>query len=362
MRAVQQGAILNRLAATANRAYAWWLEEIQDMVPNRLKRLGARRRKHVLLDISPQAVVVTEISGSTRRKVARLSADAPDAEYANVASQIPRRSAKAVTLRLPAHSMLNRRITLPAALEPTLPNALRFEVERQTPYNATDVYFDYRVVARHDDTQAIDVELSAIDRQIVDQAMAVAGRFGLQPSVVGVDDRHDWPPSVNFMPNKSTRENAWTKRQYVLAGLALMLCAATTVVMLNREAREVEELTVSVNEIRQEAVKSLELRDEIEGLVSQSQYLDQRKMQPSIMFILRELTALLPDDAWIAEFDANGTAGRISGFAKDASALIGILDRSSLFQNVSFASPVTHERTGLQRFNIRFDAAGGGTG
>lgn len=357
MQAIQRAAMLSRVSTTARSACAWWLDEIRGMVPDRLKRLGARRRKQVLLDVSPQMVVVAEVNGSTTRTIAELDVDASEVEYANVVSQIPRRSAKAVTLRLPAHSVLNRQIALPAALEPTLPDALRFEVERQTPYNTTDVYFDYRIVARHRDTQTMDVELSVVDRQVVDQAMTAARRFGLQPSAVSVDDRHDWPPSINFLPNKSTGENAWTKLQYILAGLAFMLCAAATVVMLNREAREVGQLTASVNEVRQEAAKAVELRDEIERLVSQSQYLDRKKMQPSIMFILRELTVLLPDDAWIVEFDANGAAGRISGYAKDASALIGILDNSDLFRNVSFVSPVMHDQGGQQRFNIRFDAA-----
>ena len=160
---------------------------------------------------------------------------------------------------------------------------------------------------------------------------------------------------VDFMPRASSRTQTRTKLQILFALLAPILAAGFIAIALDREAREVQHLSASVGEVRQQAVTAVELRNEIERIVTERQYLDRKKARFSIMTILRELTVLLPDQAWIVEFDLNGTGGRISGYASDASSLIGILDRSDLLANASFASPVVHDQDGLQRFNIAFD-------
>ena len=68
--------------------------------------------------------------------------------------------------------------------------------------------------------------------------------------------------------------------------------------------------------------------------------------------VLRDLTDLLPTDAWLttASFDQKGV--ELTGQAAAASALIPVLENSPRLERVEFASPVTRGRD-KEQFRIR---------
>jgi Tfp pilus assembly protein PilN len=68
--------------------------------------------------------------------------------------------------------------------------------------------------------------------------------------------------------------------------------------------------------------------------------------------VLRELTEILPSDAWITylAFDAKGV--ELTGQAGAASNLIPLLENSPKLERVEFASPVTRGRD-REQFRIR---------
>jgi general secretion pathway protein L len=67
-----------------------------------------------------------------------------------------------------------------------------------------------------------------------------------------------------------------------------------------------------------------------------------------------ELTALLPDSAWITELRIVDGDASIDGFASSASDLIGILSKSQRLTDPEFSAPVlkVSERN-VERFQIR---------
>jgi Tfp pilus assembly protein PilN len=73
-------------------------------------------------------------------------------------------------------------------------------------------------------------------------------------------------------------------------------------------------------------------------------------LQP--LAVLRELTEILPSDAWVTylAFDAKGV--EITGQAGAASNLIPLLENSPRLERVEFASPVTRGRD-REQFRIR---------
>ena len=68
--------------------------------------------------------------------------------------------------------------------------------------------------------------------------------------------------------------------------------------------------------------------------------------------VLRELTELLPTDAWLTTLSLEGKGVERTGQAAAASALIPVLENSPRFQRVEFASPVTRGRD-KEQFRIQ---------
>jgi general secretion pathway protein L len=77
--------------------------------------------------------------------------------------------------------------------------------------------------------------------------------------------------------------------------------------------------------------------------------------------ILRELTGLLPDTAYLSELSYRERTVEITGLAPSASQLLPVLEASPLFSGVEFSAPIVAQPAGLERFRIRMrlESAGG---
>jgi general secretion pathway protein L len=77
--------------------------------------------------------------------------------------------------------------------------------------------------------------------------------------------------------------------------------------------------------------------------------------------ILRELTGLLPDTAYLSELTFRDRTVEITGLAPSASQLLPVIEASPLFSGVEFSAPIVAQGAGLERFRIRMrlEAAGG---
>ena len=77
--------------------------------------------------------------------------------------------------------------------------------------------------------------------------------------------------------------------------------------------------------------------------------------------ILRELTGLLPDTAYLSELTFRDRTIEITGLAPSASLLLPVIEASPLFADVEFSAPIVAQGAGLERFRIRMrlEAPGG---
>jgi general secretion pathway protein L len=85
-------------------------------------------------------------------------------------------------------------------------------------------------------------------------------------------------------------------------------------------------------------------------LLTTVQGLERSSLRP--LPVLRELTDLLPVDAWLTSLTLDAKGIELTGQAATASALIPLLENSPRFQGVEFASPVTRGRD-KEQFRIR---------
>jgi Tfp pilus assembly protein PilN len=69
--------------------------------------------------------------------------------------------------------------------------------------------------------------------------------------------------------------------------------------------------------------------------------------------VLRDLTDLLPADAWLTTVSLDSKGVELTGAASAASALIPLLENSPRLERVEFSSPVTRGRDNKEQFRIR---------
>lgn len=157
---------------------------------------------------------------------------------------------------------------------------------------------------------------------------------------------------VNLLPVEGRRrpEDALSLTTVVLValvGVLLLLWGGSTLVKDELLRRQVRDELASVAEPMREAKglqdKIAELRRQIDVLVP--------GRARRVTALLKELTEVVPPDAYLTAFNLRGDRITLDGFARSASDLIAALEKSKHFKNVSFTSPTT--RSGdKERFSL----------
>jgi general secretion pathway protein L len=89
------------------------------------------------------------------------------------------------------------------------------------------------------------------------------------------------------------------------------------------------------------------LRDKLRVLTQ-----DDRKR---VSLFLKELTEAVPKEAYLTTFRLRSGKLELEGFAKSASDLVPLLEKSPFFKNVQFTSPVTKVQNNQERFSLTME-------
>lgn len=310
----------------------------EDGTAELLQRSGGREERLAGLDLAPERL--------------------PEAR-AVIAAMLARKRGKSarMAVRLSDGSALRTVMVLPLAAQANLAQVVSFELDRRTPFKHDEVYYTSRVLQRDTTAQRLKVELTVVPRPVVDDALALAERLGIEPDAVEVAGRDaSSPPSGNLLPVRS-QPLAARLPGLATAGvvaLALALAVAALLIPLYQADRTADLLAEETTAAKRQAEESLKLQKEIEAEVQESGFLGARKRQaPPVSEILFTLTHLLPDDTWLTELQVTNNDVLITGFAASASTVLGLLDQTPRFGNAVFRSPVTQDqRVNREQFNI----------
>lgn len=345
------------------RFFQWWGRELAFLVPNRLKTLlsdsaGVLIFSAVGADFDIRFHHAAEPQAS---RSWRLDSKMPDS-YQLLKAQNPDFEKAECLLRLSDTQALKKVVYLPAAAQENLQQVVGFELDRYTPFKAEQVYFAAVPLGKTEHGQ-IEVLLVFTPKSLLDEQLTKLHGLGVQP--VRVDyrqastDSSSSALSYNLLPapyrpnsNKLAQATHW-----LLNGLLLLLLLAALVWPVWQEGQTVETLKNQIRTLEKETRVIEEQQHEIDALRQQTQRLiDIKTQSPSLVAVLNELSSLLKDDTWLTHFQYTEKRLQIQGQSPAASSLIGLLEGSGFFSNVSFVSPLTQDKaTGRERFQISMD-------
>jgi general secretion pathway protein L len=333
----------------------WWVGELIALLPPRIRRVVVGRQQRLVLDMTGENVTALCHRGSSpqvlgRFAIAQLGAE----EVANLRQQLGVAAGRCpdTTVRLPPDLALQKELTLPLAAEENLRQVLAFEMDRQTPFKADQVYFDYDVLTRDSAARRLRVRLATVPRKTLDTLLERLELVGIRPDRVDVTGNS----AVNLLPAERRPVHSQGQRRVnsALGAAVVLLALASAVIPLWQQRELVLELRPRVAAAQSEAEQVMALRDKLERAVKESRVvLDKRRKTPLVIDVLNEVTRLLPDGTWLSSLELKGNELRIQGESTGASALVGVLEASPRFSQVHFSSPVTQNpATGRERFQL----------
>ena len=334
-----------------------------------------RRRLRPVLAFGTDAVVlwVPAVANShlAYKEVARIALSADEAAVTiagraaieGLSPAVKGRGAGPVRIvaALAAGHVLRKTITLPAAIEDNLAQALTYDLDRHTPFKSDEVNFDAIVVGRDPAKREIRVDWAAALKTIVDQVRRRAESWGA--TVVAVTPALPTGavplagPVLNLLPGAGQAQASSRRRWEIWIPLALIAAAAlvATALPLWQKRGYAIALLQQAAQARAQADASGALREELERLTGDYNFALQKKYAfPTALQSIEDVTKLLPDDTWLTQFEMKSTAkGKephreilVRGESANAGRLISLLEESKLFELAAPRSPTTKIQPG----------------
>ncbi len=336
--------------------FAWWGGQLRSLLPQRWQQALEVRDAELWLQIEGDDLHVSHGSAEGERELARVPLAPADAlpEALDGALEESLRDRRRVLL-LPPDQVLRRRLQLPLAARDNLRAVLGFELDRQTPFRAEQVYFDSRVLGRDDAARTLPVELALVAREPVQAALARLG-----PLAAGLDAIDAGSPGgrlgYNFLPPEQRRRRVhrmlWINLALAMASLAFLVIAMGQLV--DNRIAAVAALQADADSQRDAARAVSTLRASLEDAVAGANFLAVRKAsQPSVVELLHSLTRTLPDDTFIERLNLSGTTLSLTGQSSQAAQLIERLRQAPGVRDAALSGAIQPDaRSGKDRFNI----------
>ncbi|WP_445370617.1 PilN domain-containing protein [Methylomonas sp. HW2-6] len=347
------------------RFWQWWSGELAALLPTGLKRLLSDRSGVAIFspDHSNFRIDFHRETASENTVIWQLDSNAADA-YRNLKNLNPELDKAECLLRLNPGQALQKRLFLPAAAQENLQQVVGFELDRYTPFSTEQVYFAANVLGKTEFGQ-IEVLLVLTPKPLLDDCLARLQALGVQPAAVDFSPATTvYPanvPRYTLLPEQyRPRPNNWVRTvHWSLNALLLLLLVAALAWPVWQEGEAVDTLKRQLKTLEKETTLIEAQQSEIDALREQTQRLIGIKSDsPSLVAVLNELSVLLKDDTWLTHYQYAEKRLQIQGQSPAASSLIGVLEASPYFSNVSFVSPLTQDKaTGRERFQISMDVA-----
>ena len=351
-----------RLSEMIGRFFTWWRSTLAEMLPRSWTRSRGGSASVLAIDISPSKIVfkhrrgeeINEL-GSTERSTGRAGQETQSAGRVTQREAIKalvhglRPERTRCVVQVDDSLQLNKTVQLPLAAEENLRQVLAFEMERHTPFHAGGVYFDYRLKARDPKQRKLEVDLTVVQKPVVDEALGVIDDWELRfsPEAGSDGDR-----GLTFLPG-DFRLRTTKGLNRTLITLNLVALAAAALIPIYQQERYIDALQQRADGARAAAMASVEVQDRIDALERRRALFEQAKSGPGVVELMEELARIIPDGTWLHRLDVKDGELQFQGLSDAASSLIGVVESSPMFREARFGSPITRDaRSGKERFHI----------
>jgi general secretion pathway protein L len=344
--------------------FAWWGRELLACLPARWREVLVERPESLLLDFEQGELVVWRERGDEVREYGRIGTDLPAeakaTEFRRLRAGIDDPAVRAVFC-IPEERILQRDLTLPAAAEDNLRQVLAFEMDRQTPFKADQVYFDSRVLGRDTAGRNLHVELVLLPRAQLDAELA--GLAGGSLALDAVDAWRGTPGKgrrhINLLPpeRRAKRRDLRLPLNLGLAALAIVLLVVNMNESLANRGAAIDSMRSEVEKANTDAKQVAALKKTLAESISGANFLtDKKRHGPLMVAVLDELTRRLPDDAYLERLNVQDDQVQLQGQATEAAKLIGLLGESKYLSNPRLEGQIQPDpRTSKERFQINAD-------
>jgi len=328
--------------------FRWWFRQLAGLVSARLLRVYVEAGEVAVLEIVDDTFVLY----IRRRGVLTRAGHGALPDLKQAMDAVPNLPPLRV-LRIPERQVLRKRVSLPPAVRRDLGKVLVYEIDRETPFEQAEVYWNYKLAAQTAPKDKLEVDLIVVPRRAADALADRARAMGFSPTALEADTEYRRPTYLWLeTPNPlqylrlPPRVKPYLPAAYAAAIALLILpfgiqqarlfLADRSIAALESQARAASALNLAAN--RRMAALA---------------FMGRSRHGESALAILAAITRVLPDDSYLTAFSVHGGQVTMAGSSEAAAKLIGALAASHTFRDPAFDSAVLQsESDDLEKFTI----------
>jgi general secretion pathway protein L len=337
----------------------WWLDETRAWLADTAGEWFAGDDARSDLCIDADGLHVVNLEGARARVVSSVTTG--EAATSPVLRKLIAGGRDRVRLVLRDPQVLVRSLSLPAAIEENLAEAVGFEIDRVTPFKADQIYFTAQVVERDAQKETVEVELVLVPKVRADAWLEAARQAGLTVAEMVPEPALVRGRPVNLLPARLMPPRKWGRRtRWNLALLAATIVLGLVAILLPvwQKRERVIDLIPLASKAAAEFEVNRKIYDEYARLAGEYNHIASRKHgAQSLLAVIEEVTRISPDTTFAQTFELK-TSGKVRelvmmGEAASASKVIESLEQSPLFQNATQRAQTTRgSQVNTERFHI----------
>jgi general secretion pathway protein L len=339
--------------------FAWWFGRLGELLPQGLRRSAMTAADAMVIKpIGPLGRGIEAVTIGLRRNgretpLGRFGLGASDL------AELPRATGRTAVVRLDEQDVLGKTVTLPLAAERELDQVLGFEMDRETPFKAEEIYWNRRIESADRQSGRLSVRLVLLPKANLASLLTALGRFGIRPRRVEISDG---PDAGAYLPLEGDGGRAHQRSNRLVWSAAVgcaILCLAAVATPFIRQHVALASLDQQIAVGRTAAAEADSLRQEIDRLAGSADFVEsERDKAGRPLVVLAAATRVLPDDTYLTELELQKRKVTLTGRSAAAARLIGPLAADGMFRNPGFTAPVTRvEALHTELFTINAEVA-----
>ena len=354
--------MIRQLPLLAERAWRWWLSEFVALLPRAYLRRFAGPRLTMLLKPGDAVTEIGVMAGD--RCLAREAIAYPDASeealsrLRDALHTASKGKSSALIGLIPEQQSLIRPLTLPLAAKAHLDEAVRYQIERISPFKQDNTLYGIKILASDRASDELRLKLTIVSKAFVAELEERGARLGLPIDRFAIEADGGALETIDFKSQSAVRAKASLATKALVAA-SLVLIASLLLVPILDKWKRVEALEKEVSLSKPKAEQVLKLRSERDKIVGlRAQVIGLKKTALPPVAVLSKLSELLDDQSFLFELRMDGAIVTMSGLSSDASKLAQRLGAIDAFKSVKFSGPVLREpQSARDRFTLILELA-----
>lgn len=342
----------------AGQFFKWWGAELGNALPARFRARLQYARRRLLVQMGADEIAFSIADTETTQALDAVSTGQdPQLQQQQIRKILQEYELSEVSrdLLLSESAVLRTEVVMPLAAEANLRQALAYEMDRHTPFEAEQVFYTWRVLKRDREAGNLRFELYVTPREPVIAKIEQMKRLGLAPTGVDVAAPNG-PLGINLLPEalRFRIVHQQVRLNWAIGAVTLVLLVFVMAQSLWLREHQISVIEDAIEDVRAEAMAVQQIRKQIDDATEAAGFLQTRKMENGYKVeMLAELSRILPDNTYLDRLSMHADTVQLQGKSSNAQVLIELINGSSFFDDASFRGPTRLDnRSGKEIFDL----------